>query len=320
MKKVTQILIFAFISVVTVSTAKAQTYDPYDVQVINNLIKNNGLKATPDAPETWPTGGYGPFQIQWTKETPKKISYLGISYCSLKGDVSVAGLTKMTSLDCSDNQMDRLDATNCSPLTYINLISCRIFEINLTGVRHEIDISDFQRVRFTLYKNGNGTYSLPINLNEPTFYEMEYDEYHEPLFNTISTAITYKNGILEGSDNTVSSCLFRIKPIGYDYPNCLEGAIVFTYSEEPMGINTPDKEGLKIYFNSDNDTLFIDCDTSTSISNHFIVKLYDMLGKEVLTRNTNCNDGINISRLAKGSYIVNVLSDGKIIHNSKIVK
>jgi len=316
MKKSVQILIFAFIGVVTVSTAKAQTYDPYDVQVINNLIYNNGLQATPDAPESWSTGSPGnPFFLQWTEEAPKKITYLEISYGLLKGDASVAGLTKMTYLGCSDNQMDKLDATNCLSLTEINCISNRLFEINLTSVGHEVEIEGDQRVRFTLYKNENGTYSLPINLNEPTFYETEYGG---PSYSTICTAITYKNGILESSDNTVEWCDFRIKPIGYEYSNCLEGNISFIYSEEPMEINAPDKEGLKIYPNPTCDILFIEC--SFTISRLLTVKLYDVLGKEILTHSIITNDEINISHLEKGIYVVNVLSEGKVIGNTKIVK
>jgi len=316
MKKSVQILIIAFIGVVTVNTAKAQTYDPYDVQVINNIIKNNGLQAEPDNPESW-SPSIGPFHIQWTGETPKKIRELDISYCSLKGAVSVAGLTKMTYLNCSDNgQMNKIDATNCSSLIWVSMGSSAIFEINLTGIGHEVKISGYQHPGLTLYKNNEGKYSLPISLNEPVFYEMIYGEL--PPYSTISTTITYKNGILESSDNTVIGCWFNIKPIGYDYSNYFEGSIGFDYSEEPMEINAPDKEELKIYPNPTYNTLFIEC--SFTISSSLTVKLYDMFGKEVLTRNTNCNDRINISRLEKGSYIVTVFSEGKVIGNTKIVK
>jgi len=45
-----------------------------------------------------------------------------------------------------------------------------------------------------------------------------------------------------------------------------------------------------------------------------------MLGKEVLTQNANGKTEINISHLTQGVYNVQIISDGKIIGNSKIVK
>ena len=45
-----------------------------------------------------------------------------------------------------------------------------------------------------------------------------------------------------------------------------------------------------------------------------------MLGKKVLNQNINEKSEINISHLPKGTYIVNILSGGKVIENRKIVK
>jgi len=315
LKKVTvEILYISMLSVLcltTMNTTKAQTYDPYDVQVINNLIKNNGLDAKSDAPETW-------WFVTWSNETPKKIKRLEVSYRELEEEASFAGLTKMTALNCSDNYLTKINLTNCSSLVDIICISNKLTEINLTGVGpmiYEIAGED-QKVRLTLYKNKEGKYSLPISLNEPTFYEEKYDE---PPFTTICTAVTYKNGILESSDNKLEACDFRIKPIGYEYSNggYLEGYIAFTYSDE-SGINVPNMEGLKIYPNPIYDTLFIEY--SFTISSLLTVKFYDMLGKEVLNQSINSNDGISISHLENGSYVVNVFLEGKVIGNTKIVK
>jgi hypothetical protein len=51
-----------------------------------------------------------------------------------------------------------------------------------------------------------------------------------------------------------------------------------------------------------------------------IMTLYDMFGKEVLNQNINKKTEININHLPKGIYIVRVVSESKIIGNSKIVK
>ena len=50
------------------------------------------------------------------------------------------------------------------------------------------------------------------------------------------------------------------------------------------------------------------------------IKLYDMLGKEVLSQNTNGKTEINISHLPNGIYNVQAISNDGIIRNSKIVK
>ena len=50
------------------------------------------------------------------------------------------------------------------------------------------------------------------------------------------------------------------------------------------------------------------------------IKLYDMLGKEVLTQTANGKTEINITRLPKGVYSVRVLSADRVIGNRKIVK
>ncbi|NLJ83196.1 MAG: T9SS type A sorting domain-containing protein, partial [Bacteroidales bacterium] len=51
-----------------------------------------------------------------------------------------------------------------------------------------------------------------------------------------------------------------------------------------------------------------------------IITLFDMLGREVLNQNINGKSEINISHLSKGIYSVRVVSENKIIKNSKIVK
>ena len=128
MKKVTQILIFAFIGVVTVNTAKAQIYDPYAVQVINNLIANNGLPATPNAPETWD------FAI-WNDETPKQLIELQLyPPKGMKGAASFAGLTTLQTLNCAYNQLAKLDLTNCVQLQTLDChYGTSIAEIVLTN-------------------------------------------------------------------------------------------------------------------------------------------------------------------------------------------
>jgi len=70
-----------------------------------------------------------------------------------------------------------------------------------------------------------------------------------------------------------------------------------------------------IYPNPVKDKFFIECEES-----YHTVKLYDVLGKNVLSQTANGKTEINISHLPKGIYSVHILFDGKVIESSKVVK
>ena len=130
------ISIFAFIGATAVHTVQAQTYDPHAVEVINNLIANNGLQATPNAPETWEFAA-------WNKETPKQIIELELSAShtgnTLTGNASFAGLTTLQKLGIMYNNLTKIDVKNCiqlrvfasrdNPLTGIDLTTCTQLQI-----------------------------------------------------------------------------------------------------------------------------------------------------------------------------------------------
>jgi hypothetical protein len=59
---------------------------------------------------------------------------------------------------------------------------------------------------------------------------------------------------------------------------------------------------------------------TVNVNGEITVKLYNMLGKEVLSQNANGKAIINISHLQNGVYNVQVFSGNKIIGYSKIVK
>jgi len=71
---------------------------------------------------------------------------------------------------------------------------------------------------------------------------------------------------------------------------------------------------INIYPNPTKDKFIIGCENSS------IITLYDMLGKEVLNQNINRKSEINVNHLPNGIYNVRVVSEGKIVGNSKIVK
>jgi hypothetical protein len=310
---------------------KAQPYDPkvfdtFSVQVVNNLIKNNGLKATPDAPESWTafynpeTGESGGF-VEWTEETPKKITSLSLSKKGLTGIVSLAELETLENIGFDESNTTELDLANCKQMKFIScthnpyfkklvVTNCTrlenmylyfnsLTELDLTGISN---IGNFggshQNVPLTLYKNEIGEYSCAISLNNPTFE---------------NSAISYSGGILKSRDNTVDNTFFKVET-NLEY-RWLSGYMIFTYSDG-AGINPIDNPLLKILPNPTNNTLLIEYKDSQQIT----VKLYNMLGEEVIVHNATGTTSINISHLEKGSYVVNVFLEGKIIGNAKIVK
>jgi len=125
MKKILTIIIFALTGTAT-HTATAQTYDPYAVQVINNLIANNGLQATPDAPETW-------LFTAWNDETPKQITLLLLSETKLTGNVLCSGLTKLQKLWVEKTSITKLNVSGCSQLEKLTCTNNKLTELNLTG-------------------------------------------------------------------------------------------------------------------------------------------------------------------------------------------
>jgi len=326
----------------------AQTYDPYAVQVINNLIKNNGLEAIPDKPESWTTyynpetqesGGF----VEWTEETPKKIMLLDLSDKNLTGSASFVGLktlqtlscfnNNLTGLDvtgceqmyflrCDDNKLSKLDVTNCTQLEYLLCSGNRLTTLLVKGCMklhylrcirnclNELDLYGLLNLDIIYLFAYEQVVSLTLHKNETGEYTLPIS-LNNPTFN--NNAISYSDGILRSKDNTVSFTDFTVQTNKEGLE--LSGTINFTYSFN-SGIIPIENPLLKIYPNPVNDTLFVEYIDSQQIT----VKLYDMLGGELFVQNAIGNTSISISHLEKGNYIVNVFSEDKIIGNSKIVK
>ena len=237
MKKGTQILILAFIGVVTVNTAKAQTYDPLAVQRINDLYVNNGLwvTGTPDDPETW-------WFATWNNESPKQIIELNFSkihHIQLIGDASFAGLTtlqllicyygNLTGLDlsnctalkelwCSGNSLTELDVTDCTQLNYLVCSENKLTELKVTNCTAMQTMYCYDNNLTALDLTGcyklntfNGSSQRRLN----TLYENETGDYtcnislNNPTFG--NNAISYSSGILKSSNITVDYTSFSVK-------------------------------------------------------------------------------------------------------------
>jgi len=370
MKKNLLILIFAFIGITTMHPLVAQTYDPYAVQVINNLVANNGLQATPDAPETWSDF------TEWNDETPKQIISLYLACKSMTGAASFAGLTtlkylsifsngltkldltnctQLKWLDCEMNQLTELGLTNCAQLetiacagnkltkldltsctqleslgcyvnylTEINLTNCTelgellCFDNHLTGLDltgldklHYFDAGCQRPPQITLYENEVGEYTQTISLNNPTFN---------------NSAISYSDGILKSTNNTVASTYFTVQTIGKDFQ--LDGTMNFNYK---VGINPQEKVELNIYPNPTTGELRIENgewrmeNGEWRIENGELkmksVEVYDIYGRKLQSKIVNLKSEIviDISHLNSGIYLVKITTEqGEVI--KKVVK
>jgi len=92
-------------------------------------------------------------------------------------------------------------------------------------------------------------------------------------------------------------------------------AIIVKYTTSGTGIMDVSKmPNLRIYPNPAQEIVFVECESISAI------KLYDMLGKEVLSQSATGNAEINISHLPQGIYNVVLLSDNENVVAGKIVK
>jgi hypothetical protein len=91
-------------------------------------------------------------------------------------------------------------------------------------------------------------------------------------------------------------------------------AVLITLKAVNVDVHENTLTNFNIYPNPAIDKFVVEYGSSASII------LYDMLGKEVLKQNIYDNTEIAIDKLPKGVYCINVISEGKMVGNSKIVK
>jgi len=348
MKNHLLILLFVFIGATAMHPLVAQTYDPYAVQVINNLIANNGLNATPNAPETWEFA-------TWNDETPKKIIELqlnvpggGVGY--MNGVASFAELTALQILNCNWGYLTKIDVTNC---TQLKTLSCK--DNSLT----EIDLTNCMQLQ-TLYCGQNMLTKLAIthctqlqtlncwnnNLIELdltglnkltdffgsaqsppplTLYENEAGEYtlaillNNPTFTDFwgvpCSTISYSEGILKSTDNTVVYPKFTMQTNKDGFE--LSGTMALHYSN--VGINPVDSVELNVYPNPANGKLIV---TSRELRATNI-EIFDANGRkqkaESRKQKAESEIVMDILHFPAGIYFVKIITEqGNVI--KKIIK
>jgi len=161
-------VLLSILCLVTLHTATAQGYDPTeynpaDVEVINNLIANNGLQAIPNDPEGWEntlvlhSWGYDYVpMIEWDNSTPKQILSVTLINKGLTGHASFAGLETMWWLDCSNNDLTGIDVTGNNSLWWLDCSNNDLTGIDITSNNSlwGIDCSNNNLTELDLSSNG----------------------------------------------------------------------------------------------------------------------------------------------------------------------
>jgi hypothetical protein len=109
--------------------AQSQTYDPLAVQRINGLIANNGLQATPNAPDTWDFA-------EWNHNSPGQLIGLYISNKNITGTVSLSGLYTLWYLYCQENDITELDITDCISIMWLDCSENRLTYLEVANLEY----------------------------------------------------------------------------------------------------------------------------------------------------------------------------------------
>jgi len=228
--------------------------------------------------------------------TCKQLKVLYCGYIPL-GKLNVTNLTQLQELYSAQNRFTYLDVTNNTQLQKLYCGSNELTELDLTGLDKLTEFIGVQQSPppLTLYENEVDEYTLAISLNNPTF---------------ANSAISYADGILKSTDKNVIFTGFTVQTGKAGF--VLSGTMGFEYFD--VGINPVETPQLNVRLNPVNNILLIECE------NYYTLKLYDMLGKEVLSENGRDTTEININYLPKGVYIVSVFSEDKVIGTTKIMK
>lgn len=281
--------------------------------------------------------------------TNTKIKYL-VLYQDQLTDLDVNTLTDLETLVCERNQITSINIINLPNLINIYLGFNLINNINLSNLPSleslgvlENNITDLNLSNLInlkgLYCSNNNLTNLDVtsnimldNIRCANNSLNTLDLSQNPLLDFISvednllTALDIRNnnnGVIttfDATNNPNLTCIF-VDDVNYSTTNWLNidenSTFVETEAEcEALDINDFTlNNNLIVYPNPIKDILFIE--NSNSINIEFI-KIYNMLGQQVLTKNDNFNQ-INLAALKPAMYLVSIKTKKGII-NTKIVK
>ena len=107
---------------------------------------------------------------------------------------------------------------------------------------------------------------------------------------------------------------YKIRAISKNCKSDFSDTVCMLFERDAVGIIPHQMSKFVVYPNPANDKFTFDFEGVATI------KLYDMLGQQVVTQTANGKIEININHLPKGVYTVRIFSENRVIGNSKIIK
>jgi len=271
-------------------------------------------------------------------------------------NIILNGCSGLIYLYCSDNQLQKLDLTGCSSLTEVSCDNNQLTNINLSGCtalqrlycrnnelsnfnfsncnnlqilcchNNQLRLSDIYAAHLLINSELRGQYGTQ-NLQPQTISQGNIVDFStQTVFGGILTNfLIEKNGEpASETDYSINNGKITFNNLGVynvtmtnnaivshiDYP----AKVISAINAGTTGISENIFSKIKVYPNPTSNKLFIECEKNSTIT------LYDMLGKEVLNQNISGKSEINISHLPKGIYNARIISESKVVGNSKIVK
>lgn len=130
-------------------------------------------------------------------------------------------------IGCRNNELDTLILEDLPAVQQILCDNNKLYQLDLRTVNANLSPVGFsaqgQTVNLTLVKSKNENYSGKINLNQPEFFDDTQAQ---------QTAVSYENGVLTSSDNTLDKTQFQVST-NHANPSIMLGTncyIHFTYT------------------------------------------------------------------------------------------
>ena len=124
-----------FLRLTSVVRNKSFQYHRGDIEVVNKIIENNGLKWT-----LWDSQGAPPddWRVEWNSEKSRRISTLSLSGSqadSLSGELDFTGLAALGQLYCHGNVITSLQLNGLDQLTGVSIRGGKIAELDFTSCK-----------------------------------------------------------------------------------------------------------------------------------------------------------------------------------------
>ena len=234
---------------------------------------------------------------------------------NLAGTLDATKWTKLQTLSCSGNQLIALDISNNTELKSLDCSDNRLL------------LSDLFAVSEVLKNNGalNRQLGSQILPTQTAILNTALDYTAQSEFGGIYTIFTITKGgsaappidyTIDAGKTITFHTLgnYTIKMTNAAIISDNPAEVIFDVTVGTTGIAETVLQNVKVYPNPTSDKFVVELYESAS------VKLYNVLGMEVLTQIAIGKTEININYLPKGIYNILIFSGGKVIGNSKIVK